>query len=150
MLQRDYLSKIIESFTKQMEVYLKDAVILRKTESIGEVEEALGELLELDPDMLLSLSPDSLVTMIALGGNGDALGDSVAYVWGMRRRRGATRKPPLLGASKLVQWHWALVSTIKSCLSNLRIWTKRFKTLAPKAASSKGGRSPVGCWAPIH
>ena len=80
MLQRDYLSKLIESFTKQMEVYLKDAVILRKTESIGEVEEALGELLELDPDMLLSLSPDSLVTMIALGGNGDALGDSVAYV----------------------------------------------------------------------
>lgn len=80
MLQRDYLTKIIESFTKHVEISLKDAVILRKSESIGEVEDALGELLELDPDMLLSLSPDSLVTMIALGGHGDAFGDSIAYV----------------------------------------------------------------------
>ena len=80
MLQRDYLAKVIESFTKRTSATLRDAVVLRSAEGVSETEDALGELMELDPAMFLSLAPDSMVTMMRLGGNGEAVGDFVAYV----------------------------------------------------------------------
>ncbi len=80
MLQRDYLAKVIESVTKRTSETLRDAVVLRSAEGVAETEDALGELMELDPAMFLSLAPDSMVTMMRLGGNGEAVGDFVAYV----------------------------------------------------------------------
>ncbi len=80
MLQRDYLAKVIESCTKRTSETLRDAVVLRSAEGVSETEDALGELMELDPAMFLSLAPDSMVTMMRLGGNGEAVGDFVAYV----------------------------------------------------------------------
>ena len=80
MLQRDYLAKVIESFTQPTSESLRDAVVLRSAEGVSETEDALGELMELDPAMFLSLAPDSMVTMMRLGGNGEAVGDFVAYV----------------------------------------------------------------------
>ncbi len=80
MLQRDYLAKVIESFNKRTSETLRDAVVLRSAEGVSETEDALGELMELDPAMFLSLAPDSMVTMMRLGGNGEAVGDFVAYV----------------------------------------------------------------------
>lgn len=80
MLQRDYLAKVIESFTKRTSETLRDAVVLRSDEGVSETEDTLGELMELDPAMFLSLAPDSMVTMMRLGGNGEAVGDFVAYV----------------------------------------------------------------------
>ncbi|MEY8436921.1 hypothetical protein AAK967_04145 [Atopobiaceae bacterium 24-176] len=82
MLQRDYLSKIIESFTKRTSETLREAVVLRSADGVAETEDALGELMELDPAMFLSLAPDSMVTMMRLAGNGEAVGDFVAYVLG--------------------------------------------------------------------
>ena len=80
MLQRASLAKVIESFTKRTSETLRDAVVLRSAEGVSETEDALGELMELDPAMFLSLAPDSMVTMMRLGGNGEAVGDFVAYV----------------------------------------------------------------------
>lgn len=80
MLQRDYLSKIIESFTKSCEQSLRLALVTRSDDAITETEDALGELMELDPQTLLRLAPESFVTMMRLGGNGEATGDYVAYV----------------------------------------------------------------------
>ncbi len=53
MLQRDYLAKVIESFTKRTSETLRDAVVLRSAEGVSETEDALGELMELDPAMFL-------------------------------------------------------------------------------------------------
>jgi len=42
MLQRDYLAKVIESFTKRTSETLRDAVVLRSAEGVSETEDALG------------------------------------------------------------------------------------------------------------
>ncbi|MDJ1120992.1 hypothetical protein QJ043_00055 [Olsenella sp. YH-ols2217] len=79
MIQKDYLSKIIESFNKQVNVTLKDALVVRSEEGIRATEEAVGELLELDAATVLALTPESFLTMVQLSGTGDVVGDYLAY-----------------------------------------------------------------------
>lgn len=79
MYQRDYLSKQIESFADAISNSLRRALVLQSQEGITETEESLGELLELDPTVLLALAPESFVTMMRLSGEGEALSDYVAY-----------------------------------------------------------------------
>lgn len=80
MLERDYVTRIIESFSKNAAHALRVTLILGNHQGIVETEKAVGEALELDPVTLFALDPESFVTMMRLGGNGEALGDYVSYV----------------------------------------------------------------------
>jgi hypothetical protein len=80
MLQRDYLLQQLEQFTNTIIKTLRSALILRTASGIEETEEALGELLELNPAVLMPLTPESFVTMMRLTGVGDATSAHVAYV----------------------------------------------------------------------
>lgn len=79
MLEKDYITRIIETFAKNIVRALHITLILENYDGVTEAETAVGEALELDPQMLFSLDPESFVTMMRLGGNGEALSDYVAY-----------------------------------------------------------------------
>lgn len=79
MLERDYITRIIETFSKSIVRALHITLVLEDYDGITEIEKAVGEALELDPTMLFALDPESFVTMMRLGGNGEALSDYVSY-----------------------------------------------------------------------
>lgn len=79
MLQHDYLLEVIQQFVRTVTVPLSRALTKRDLEAAGEVEAAIGELLQLDPDTAMALAPESLVTMMQLAGTGDALSGYAAY-----------------------------------------------------------------------
>jgi hypothetical protein len=79
MLHRDYLLEIIEQFVNTVFEGLRIARAKHDPQAISGVESAVGELLDLDPEVALRLSPDSLVTMMLLSGMGDALADYVTF-----------------------------------------------------------------------
>lgn len=79
MIKRDYLQQLIQSFTDTCKTTLENALVKREASGIPATEEAIGELLELDPQTLLSLAPESFVTMVTLGGTGEAISRHVAY-----------------------------------------------------------------------
>ncbi len=79
MLEKDYITRIIETFAKNIVRALHITLILENYEGVTEIETAVGEALELDPKMLFALDPESFVTMMRLGGNAEALSDYVAY-----------------------------------------------------------------------
>jgi hypothetical protein len=68
MLQRDYLMRMIQLAIQA----IIDAVHLRDEQkpelSVDKIEGMLGEIADMDPGVLLSLSPDSIGTMLDLGG----------------------------------------------------------------------------------
>lgn len=80
MLQHDYLLEIIgrfvESVSDALTCMLRDGDMGRA----GEVEDAIGELLDLDAHTAMSLSPQSLVTMMTLSGVGESVAAYVSYV----------------------------------------------------------------------
>lgn len=79
MLQHDYLLEVIQQFVRTVTVPLSRALTKRDLEAASEVEAAIGELLQLDPDTAMALAPESLVTMMQLAGTGDALSGYAAY-----------------------------------------------------------------------
>lgn len=79
MLQHDYLLEIIHQFVQTISSALLRAVVDHDETAAREVEAAVGELLQLDPETAMSLAPDSLVTMMQLAGTGDAVSGYVAY-----------------------------------------------------------------------
>lgn len=79
MLHRDYLLEVIEQFVNTIVEGLHIARTQHDPKAIADVEAAVAELLDLDPQVALKLSPDSLVTMMVLSGMGDALADYVTY-----------------------------------------------------------------------
>ena len=80
MLQHDYLLEVIgrfvESVSDALTCMLRDGDMGRA----GEVEDAIGELLDLDAHTAMSLSPQSLVTMMTLSGVGESVAAYVSYV----------------------------------------------------------------------
>ena len=56
-----------------------DPKALRDAEATGAVEQDVAGLLDLDPEVALTLSPDSLVTMMVLSGMGDSVAAYVAF-----------------------------------------------------------------------
>lgn len=82
MLQHDYLVEVIQQFVRTALAPLARALTERDLEAAGEVEAAIGELLQLDPDTAMALAPDSLVVMMQLAGTGDALSGYAAYALG--------------------------------------------------------------------
>ena len=87
MLQHDYLLVIIAQFVDAVTNALRSAVVDHDRASAKEVEDAVGGILDLDPDVAMGLAPDSLVTMMILSGVGDSVAGYVAY--SLRRLSGA-------------------------------------------------------------
>lgn len=78
MLQRDYVLEIIGQFVEGVSRALLRAADGERA-GLVETEQQIGELLELDYETALSLSPDSLVTMMVLSGMGDSVAEYVCY-----------------------------------------------------------------------
>ena len=79
MLHRDYLLEVIEQFVSTVSNALARALLQRDLNAAQEVEDAIAELVQLDPQTAMSLAPDSLVIMMQLSGTGDAVAGYAAY-----------------------------------------------------------------------
>ncbi len=80
MLQHDYLTEVIEQFVEAVTRHLRTSKELEKTlVEAGEVDDAIAGLLDLDPEVAMRLTPDSLVQMMVLTGIGDSVAEYVAY-----------------------------------------------------------------------
>ncbi len=78
MLQKDYILEIVSDFVEGVAKHL-DAALAGSKEADGEVEQDIAGLLDLDPQVALSLAPNSLVTMMVLSGMGDSVASYVTY-----------------------------------------------------------------------
>ena len=72
MLQKDYILEIVGDFVDGVAKHL-DAALAGDAKATGAVEQDVAGLLDLDPEVALTLSPDSLVTMMVLSGMGDSV-----------------------------------------------------------------------------
>ena len=79
MLQHDYLLEMIAQFVEAITRSLRMALLRGDRQAAAEVEDAVAGLLDLDPQLAIQLSPDSLVTMMVLSGVGDSVAGYVAY-----------------------------------------------------------------------
>lgn len=79
MLHKDYLLEVIAQFVDAATEALGLAHKRHDPQAAQEAEEAVAGLLDLDAQVALSLSPDSLVTMMLLSGIGDSLAEYVTY-----------------------------------------------------------------------
>lgn len=78
MYERDYILELIGEFGRTVSAALRRAAA-GEEQAIEDVETEVAELLELDRSVALSLTPDSLVTMMVLSGLGDAVAADVCY-----------------------------------------------------------------------
>lgn len=78
MLQKDYILEIVGQFVQRVTDAFRAASRGERT-GCEDVEREIGELLELDHETALALSPDSLVTMMILSGMGDSVASYVCY-----------------------------------------------------------------------
>ena len=78
MLQKDYVLEIVGQFVDGVSVALRRAAGGERDGLIA-TEREIGELLELEPQTVLALAPDSLVTMMVLSGMGDSVAAYVCY-----------------------------------------------------------------------
>ena len=79
MLQHDYLLEVIGRFVEAVSTSLRGALCNGDFARVGEVERAVGELLDLDAQTAMALSPQSLVTMMTLSGVGESVAAYAAY-----------------------------------------------------------------------
>ena len=79
MLHRDYLQQVIQQFVSTISHSLVRALLDRDLGAAEEVENAIAELVQLDPATAMALSPESLVVMMTLAGTGDAVSGYAAY-----------------------------------------------------------------------
>ena len=79
MLHRDYLLEVIEQFVNGISQSLVRVFVHRDLDAAQDVEEAVSELVQLDPNTAMSLAPESLVTMMVLSGTGDAVAGYAAF-----------------------------------------------------------------------
>lgn len=79
MLHKDYLLEVIAQFVEVVTEALGLAHRKHDPTAVQEAEEAVAGLLDLDAQVALKLSPDSLVTMMLLSGIGDSLAEYVTY-----------------------------------------------------------------------
>ena len=64
MLQRDYIVEMTRRFGEVLSKRLRAAMLDADPDAIHDLEDAVGNLLDLDGATALSLDPDSLVTMM--------------------------------------------------------------------------------------
>ena len=79
MLHRDYLLEVIEQFVNGISQSLVRVFVHRDLDAAQDVEAAVSELVQLDPNTAMSLAPESLVTMMVLSGTGDAVAGYAAF-----------------------------------------------------------------------
>lgn len=79
MLHKDYLLEVIEQFVSTVSQALVRALLQRDFEAAEEVEAAVADLVQLDPETAMALAPQSLVTMMLLSGTGDSVAGYAAY-----------------------------------------------------------------------
>lgn len=79
MLHKDYLLEVIEQFVSSVSQALARALLQRDLEAAEDVEAAVADLVQLDPQTAMALAPESLVTMMLLSGTGDAVAGYAAY-----------------------------------------------------------------------
>ena len=79
MLQHDYILEVVGKFVESVAVALLGIFKRHDFTHIGEAENAVAELLDLDPETAMALSPESLVTMMRLSGVGDTVAAYAAY-----------------------------------------------------------------------
>ena len=79
MLQHDYILEVVGKFVESVAVALLGIFKRRDFTHIGEAEKAVAELLDLDPETAMALSPESLVTMMRLSGVGDTVAAYAVY-----------------------------------------------------------------------
>lgn len=80
MIHKDYLEEALKKFVQSITKPLCHACIDHDISSLDEVDEAIGTLLDLNKDVALSLSPQSLVTMMQLSGIGADVSHEIAFV----------------------------------------------------------------------
>ena len=78
MLQHDYILEVVGKFVESVAVALLGIFKRHDFTHIGEAEKAVAELLDLDPETAMALSPESLVTMMRLSGVGDTVAARIA------------------------------------------------------------------------
>lgn len=79
MLHRDYLLEVIAQFVQMVTESLRRALELGSPEAAHDAEQAIAELMDLDPSVAMQLAPESFVTMLVLTGIGDSVASYVAY-----------------------------------------------------------------------
>ncbi len=79
MLQRDYLLEVIVRFVEMLARALRHAVEQQDEAGCHEAERAVAELLELEPDTLSALAPNSLVQLMELSGIGESVCAHAGY-----------------------------------------------------------------------
>ena len=79
MLERDYITELISQFIEAVTRALKLAVEKGDPASCQEVEQQVADLIDLDVQTAMALSPDSLVTMLVLSGMGDLVAAYACY-----------------------------------------------------------------------
>ncbi|MDO4806212.1 MAG: hypothetical protein Q4A07_03095 [Coriobacteriales bacterium] len=79
MLHKDYLLEVIEQFVSSVSQALARALLQRDLEAAEDVEAAVADLVQLDPQTAMALAPESLVTMMLLSGTGDSVAGYAAY-----------------------------------------------------------------------
>ena len=118
MLQRDYLLELVRSFCVTMQRLLGMCCIHHDESAIAEAEAQIGEILQLDRETALSLTPDSLVTMMLLSGTSDSVAGYVAYsllrlseayAYHGRERLSQVRHDQAVAVAKEYQWNLAEV-----------------------------------------
>ena len=81
MLQRDYLLEVIARFVEALTRALRLAVEKGDRQGCIDAESAVAELLELDPDTVGILAPESLVQLMQLSGLGEEVASYVGYTF---------------------------------------------------------------------
>jgi hypothetical protein len=79
MLERDYITELISQFVEAVTRALRLAVEQGDPASCQAVEQQVADLIDLDAQTAMALSPDSLVTMLVLSGMGDSVAAYVSY-----------------------------------------------------------------------
>ena len=79
LLERDYLLELIAQAVAAIMAALRRAHELHDKRACAEVEAAVSGLVSLPEDTALSLSPESLTTMMSLAGTGYSTARYVAY-----------------------------------------------------------------------
>jgi hypothetical protein len=113
MLQHDYIIDLIQHFCAVVLPSLRAALLRRDRDSVVTVERAVGQVLDLDPDCAMSLSPESLVTMMQLSGVGESVAGYVAYALNrvgdayesMGDATGATRHAQAAAVASAFHWN---------------------------------------------
>jgi hypothetical protein len=76
MFQNDYLMRMIIQFVQALQRALRDHEI-KPEEKAAELEQLVGDAINIDSHLLLSLDPDSVVSMLQIGDFDEQIGEYV-------------------------------------------------------------------------